>query len=193
MRNSKGQIVGGVEYPGDSLTGQGRISGMNVACIHPEWQVDFHLGYDFDHQDYTDVNYICNLFKLSLPAEYREYAAALYEGNQPGSWRLPKRFSVRVPQSPADYLAFTNILDKNSLENMTSELQALILELLGGAKNQKILTWKIIMMPVCARVCCFLRINKPSERVNWFSPWREFRGAGSSKVGYPPDFLGEAS
>lgn len=130
VRNSKGQIVGGVEYPGDSLTGQGRISGMNVACIHPEWQVDFHLGYDFDHQDYTDVNYICNLFKLSLPAEYREYAAALYEGNQPGLWRLPKRFSVRVPQSPADYLAFTNILDKNSLENMTSELQALILELL---------------------------------------------------------------
>lgn len=130
VRNSKGQIVGGVEYPGDSLTGQGRISGINVACIHPEWLVDFHLGYDFDHQDYQDVTYICNLFKLPLPAEYREYALSLYEGNQPGVWRLPERFSVRVPQSPADYLAFTNILDKNHRENMTSELQALILELL---------------------------------------------------------------
>ena len=35
-----------------------------------------------------------------------------------------------VPQSPVDYLAFTNILDKNRRENMTSEMQAIILELL---------------------------------------------------------------
>jgi len=135
VRNSKGQIVGGVEYPGDSLTGQGRISGMNVGCIHPEWLVDFHLGYDFDHQDYQDVTYICNLFKLQLPAEYREYALGLYEGNEPEVWQLPERFSVRVPQSPADYLAFTNILDKNRRENMTSEMQANILEMLERCKN----------------------------------------------------------
>lgn len=130
VRNNKGQIMGGVEYPGDSLTGQGRIAGINVGCIQPEWLVDFHLGYDFDHQDYQDVTYICNLFKLQLPAEYREYALELYEGKEPGTWQLPERFSVRVPQSPADYLAFTNILEKNTQENMTPELQAVILELL---------------------------------------------------------------
>lgn len=130
VRNSKGQIVGGVEYPGGSLTGQGRIAGMDVACIHPEWLVDFHLGYDFDHQDYQDVTYICNLFKLQLPAEYQEYALSLYEGNTPGTWRLPDRFNVRVPQSPWDYLAFTNILDKSYRESMSSEMQAIILALL---------------------------------------------------------------
>ena len=130
VRNSKGQIVGGVEYPGDSLTGQGRIAGKDVACIQPEWLVDFHLGYAFDHQDYQDVTYICNLFKLALPAEYRDYAVDLYEGKQPGTWHLPERFSVRVTQSPADYLAFTNIMDKNRRDGLSSELQATILELL---------------------------------------------------------------
>lgn len=135
VRNSKGQIVGGVEYPGDSLNGQGKISGMNVACIHPEWQVDFHLGYPFDHQDYQDVTYICNLFKLPLPAEYQEYAASLYEGNQPDAWQLPARFSLRIPQSPTDYLAFTNILDKNKRASLSSEMQAIILEVLERCKN----------------------------------------------------------
>lgn len=141
VRNSKGQIVGGVEYPGDSLTGQGRIAGMNVACIQPEWLVDFHLGYEFDHQDYQDVTYICNLFKLQLPAEYQEYAVGLYEGSEPGVWRWPERFSVRVPQSPRDYLQFTNILDKNQRENMSSELQAKILEVLERCEDPNEITF----------------------------------------------------
>ena len=135
VRNSKGQIVGGVEYPGDSLTGQGKIAGVNVGCIKPEWLVDFHLGYDFDHQDYQDLTYICNLFKLPLPAEYQEYALSLYEGNPPGAWQLPERFSVRVLQSTTDYLAFTNILDKTQRESITSETQTVILELLEGFTN----------------------------------------------------------
>lgn len=135
QRNNKGQIVGGVEYPGDSLTGQGRIAGMNVGCIHPEWLIDFHLGYDFDHQDYQDVTYICNLFKLELPAEYQDYATDLYDSIEPGMRRLSERFSVRVPRSTGDYLAFTNILDKNSKENMTSELQAVILEMLENYQD----------------------------------------------------------
>ena len=135
VRNKKGQIVGGVEYPGDSLTGQGRIAGVNVGCIKPEWLVDFHLGYDFDHQDYQDLTYICNLFKLPLPAEYQEYALSLYEGNTAGVWQLPERFSVRVLQSTTDHLAFTNILDKTWRESITSETQAVILELLEGVAN----------------------------------------------------------
>lgn len=135
QRNNKGQIVGGVEYPGDSLTGQGRIAGMNVGCIHPEWQIDFHLGYDFDQQDYQDLTYICNLYKLRLPPEYQYYAADLYKGAEPGVWQLSERFSVRVPRSTWDYLAFTNILEKSSRENMSSELQAVVLELLEKHKD----------------------------------------------------------
>ncbi len=44
---------------------------------------------------------------------------------------------MRVPQSPGDYLQLTNILDKNQRENMTSELQANILELLERCEDPK--------------------------------------------------------
>ncbi|NLE83472.1 MAG: hypothetical protein GX603_03045 [Chloroflexi bacterium] len=135
VRNSKGQIIGGVQYPGDSLTGQGRIAGMNVACIHPEWLVDFHLGYDFDHQDYMDVQYICNLFKINLPPEYQEYADRLYERGEPGRWKLPEKFTIRVPRSPAEYLSFTSILDKSKPDKLSSETQSAFLEMLEKCKS----------------------------------------------------------
>lgn len=41
-RNDQGQIIGGVEYPGDSLTGQGKIGHAKVGCIKADWLVDFH-------------------------------------------------------------------------------------------------------------------------------------------------------
>lgn len=118
VRNSKGQIVGGVEYPGDSLNGQGRIGGVNVACIQTDWQLDFHLGYDFDHQDYEAVNYLCNLGRIQLPPEYRDYANALYLGEPTGQWHLPENIKVRLTHTAAEYLAFSNILDKSQRENL---------------------------------------------------------------------------
>lgn len=130
VRNSKGQIVGGVEYPGDSLNGEGRIAGTNLTCIQTEWQLDFHLGYDFDHQDYQDVNYLCNLRRIQLPPEYRDYANSLYLGEQTEPWQRAENFKARLPHSSEEYLTFSNILDKNKRESLTPIAEDIFLELL---------------------------------------------------------------
>lgn len=128
IRNDMGQIVGGVEYPGDSLTGQGKIGHAKVCCIKADWLVDFHLGYPFDENDYNDVKFLCNLHRLSLPAEYQAYEDALYAGKAEDPWTVPQQFSARLPQTPAEYLALINLLDKTEVEKLTSETKAKFLE-----------------------------------------------------------------
>lgn len=135
IRNNKGQIVGGVEYPGESLNGQGRIAGFNVACIKPEWLVDFHLGYDFDQQDYQDVSYLCNLFKLTLPPEYQDYANSLYSGGQSEGVQLSSKVTIRPPRSLRDYLDFTNLLDKTDNQSLPPEVKQPLIQLLEGQPN----------------------------------------------------------
>ena len=68
-----GKIVFGVPYPFESLTGSGRISGIQVNCITPEWMVKFHTGYKLDGNDYHDVKLLCQKFGFDLPAEYEEF------------------------------------------------------------------------------------------------------------------------
>ena len=68
-----GNIVGGVKYPKEALTGKGCIAHMDVACIEPHHLVEFHTGYPLDTNDYQDVRYLCNLFKIELPKEYLDY------------------------------------------------------------------------------------------------------------------------
>lgn len=138
IRNDQGQIVGGVEYPGDSLTGQGKIGHAKVRCIKADWLVDFHLGYPFDENDYNDVKYLCNLHRLPLPPEYQDYEDALYAGKAQDPWRVPVQFSARLPQTPAEYLALINLLDKTQVEKLTSEVKAKFLEVQetqSGAQN----------------------------------------------------------
>lgn len=128
IRNDQGQIVGGVEYPGDSLTGQGKIGHAKVRCIKADWLVDFHLGYPFDEGDYNDVKYLCNLHRLPLPAEYQAYGEALYTGKAGDRWSVPQQFSVRLPQNAVEYLELINLLDKTQVERLTSETKAKFLE-----------------------------------------------------------------
>lgn len=110
VRNEKGRVIGGVQYPGESLTGQGKIAHLKVACITPEWQIDFHTGYDFDHDDYQDVRYLCNLYRLEPPIEYREYEDSLYlEGRKSGRI-TPEDFSVEAITGGADYDEFLTCL-----------------------------------------------------------------------------------
>lgn len=138
IRNDQGQIVGGVEYPGDSLTGQGKIGHARVRCIKADWLVDFHLGYPFDRNDYNDVKYLCNLHRLPLPAEYQAYEDALYAGKAADPWAVPPQFSAKLPQTTAEYLALINLLDKTQLERLSSETQAKFLEVQeaqSGAEN----------------------------------------------------------
>jgi len=73
--DSAGNNIYGVAYPFDSLTGTGSINGHPVKCISPEWLVKFHTGYPRDENDYHDVKLLCQRFNLSLPADYREFAA----------------------------------------------------------------------------------------------------------------------
>jgi len=68
-----GEIIGGVKYPKEALTGKGRIAHMDVDCIEPHHLVAFHKGYPLDKNDYQDVRYLCNLFKIDLPQQYRDY------------------------------------------------------------------------------------------------------------------------
>ena len=138
IRNDMGQIVGGVEYPGDSLTGQGKIGHAKVCCIKADWLVDFHLGYPFDENDYSDVKFLCNLHRLTLPAEYQSYEDALYAGKAEDPWVIPPQFFARLSQTPAEYLALINLLDKTEVEKLTSETKAKFLEVQeaqSGAQN----------------------------------------------------------
>lgn len=123
VRNGMGQIVAGVEYPGDSFTGQGKIDSTPLTCLAPDWLVDSHLGYAFDQADFQDVNYLCNLFKLQMPPEYKDYADALLDGQPAGGWRLPERFRCVLPASERDYLEWINLLDDSNLTTLPQETQ----------------------------------------------------------------------
>lgn len=68
-----GKIVGGVDYPPESLTGQGMILDQEVRCIEAGWLVDFHSGYTLDEEDYHDVRLLCKRFEIPLPVEYRRF------------------------------------------------------------------------------------------------------------------------
>ena len=71
--NAAGEIIFGVPYPPDSLTGSGTILGHPVRCIPPAWMVAFHSGYALDENDYQDVRRLCDRFGLELPAEYQKF------------------------------------------------------------------------------------------------------------------------
>ena len=73
ITDEENEIVGGVKYPKEALTGKGRIAHMDVTCIEPHYLVAFHTGYPLDANDFQDVRYLCNLFKIELPKEYRNY------------------------------------------------------------------------------------------------------------------------
>lgn len=71
--DADGQLVFGLAYPLDSLTGSGSVQGHIVKCISPEWMVKFHSGYELDKDDYHDVSALCEQFGIALPAEYERF------------------------------------------------------------------------------------------------------------------------
>lgn len=71
--DSAGNFVYGLQYPLDSLDGQGTIAGYPVKCITPEWLVKFHTGYKLDDNDYHDVKQLCRRFDIALPGEYETF------------------------------------------------------------------------------------------------------------------------
>lgn len=71
--DADGNLVFGLAYPLESLTGTGSVNGYPVKCITPEWMVKFHKGYKIDENDYRDVKALCQHFGLDLPAEYASF------------------------------------------------------------------------------------------------------------------------
>ena len=61
-------------YPAEGLCGLGRIVGREVRCLTPALQLECHLGYEPDEEDYADVAALCDRFGL-LPSE--PYAAVI--------------------------------------------------------------------------------------------------------------------
>jgi lincosamide nucleotidyltransferase A/C/D/E len=68
-----GNVVEGLKYPKGSLTGVGRIKGIEVRTIDPEHLVRFHSGYEVKEKDYRDVKALCEKFGLRLPDEYLRF------------------------------------------------------------------------------------------------------------------------
>jgi len=68
--DGEGNIIFGIPYPIDSLTGRGSVNGHPVKCISPDWMVKFHTGYPLDENDYHDVKALCQRFGIEIPAEY---------------------------------------------------------------------------------------------------------------------------
>jgi lincosamide nucleotidyltransferase A/C/D/E len=75
--DEQGNLVFGLPYPPDSLTGRGMILGHPVRCITPQWLVKFHTGYIFDENDVRDVTALCQRFNIMLPQEYLEFYSSL--------------------------------------------------------------------------------------------------------------------
>jgi lincosamide nucleotidyltransferase A/C/D/E len=73
MFDDAGEIIFGVPYPRESLTGIGLIAGVQVKCISPEWLVKFHTGYEVDLDDYRDVLALCERFGIDLPLEFEKF------------------------------------------------------------------------------------------------------------------------
>ena len=62
-------IFEGQEYPREVFSGKGKIGDIDVVCIPPEYQVQFHLGYERDINDIKDVLKICETFNIEIPSE----------------------------------------------------------------------------------------------------------------------------
>ncbi|NMB62517.1 MAG: aminoglycoside nucleotidyltransferase [Chloroflexi bacterium] len=71
--DSQGKCIFGVQYPFESLQGNGSIASVVVKCITPEWMVKFHSGYTLDGNDYQDVKALCDKFNMPLPEEYQTF------------------------------------------------------------------------------------------------------------------------
>lgn len=65
--DEQGRNIYGIEYPKDSLSGQGIIGGQQVSCIAPEWMFRFKTAYEPKEKDLHDVKALAEKFGYSIP------------------------------------------------------------------------------------------------------------------------------
>lgn len=73
--DDKGNIVEGIMYPSESLTGSGVIDGQAVRCISPKYMVEFLAPYISKWPEkYVDaVRELCEKYDIELPQEYKDF------------------------------------------------------------------------------------------------------------------------
>ena len=79
--DDNGNNIFGILYPKDSLTGTGKIDGVTVNCIPPEWVVTFHGYYEPKEKDLKDIEQLCAKFGLEPPENYKKYPGFNEEKN----------------------------------------------------------------------------------------------------------------
>ncbi|MEK7081134.1 MAG: aminoglycoside nucleotidyltransferase [Patescibacteria group bacterium] len=72
IRDEKENVIGGIMYPTESLTGSGTINGHTVKCISPEYMVQFLAEWVHKHpyKYLKDISALCEKFSIKLPEEY---------------------------------------------------------------------------------------------------------------------------
>jgi lincosamide nucleotidyltransferase A/C/D/E len=73
--NEKGEIIDGVNYPIESLTGNGIIDDKEVKCIAPKFMVEFLAPWvsSHPHKYVQAISELCEKFNFPLPQEYLDY------------------------------------------------------------------------------------------------------------------------
>ena len=68
-------VIDGVMYPAESLTGIGAIDGKSVNCISPEWMIKFLAAWIHKRPEkYAPaIAALCDKFAIDLPQEYVEF------------------------------------------------------------------------------------------------------------------------
>lgn len=70
--SDKSIIYDGMEFPGNTFDGIGKIDDITVNCINAQSQVEFHRGYEFSDKDIHDVKLLCETFNIPVPEEYKD-------------------------------------------------------------------------------------------------------------------------
>ncbi|MBI4086161.1 MAG: aminoglycoside nucleotidyltransferase [Candidatus Liptonbacteria bacterium] len=73
--DDKGNIVKGIMYPAESLTGTGTINGHTVRCILPKYQVKFLAPWihKWPEKYLEAVSALCEKFDIEYPEEYTHF------------------------------------------------------------------------------------------------------------------------
>jgi len=73
--DDKGNVVEGIMYPVESLTGTGIIKGQSVSCISPKYMVEFLAPWihKWPEKYVPAVSALCKKFSIELPKEYVLY------------------------------------------------------------------------------------------------------------------------
>lgn len=73
--DDRGNIVDGIMYPAESLTGTGEIDGLKVRCISPKYMVEFLAPYihKWPEKYLEAVSALCEKFGIDKPKELTEF------------------------------------------------------------------------------------------------------------------------